>query len=80
MTQHENSGWGGSWAGLEQFIEWCTKERAKLSRRLDDYESGAMKLRRRDAGAGWSDSTEEEIRRLKKSIADLDGVLNRQIN
>lgn len=65
---------------LEEFVEWCTKERAKLRRQLKAFESGNMNLRHRSVGAAWVDYTGKEIRRLKKNLADLDAVLERLKN
>jgi hypothetical protein len=66
--------------GLEEFIEWCATERAELRRQLEAYESGEMNLRHRSVGAAWIDRTAQEIRRVKKNIADLDAVLKRHRN
>jgi hypothetical protein len=65
---------------LEEFLEWCTKERAKLRRQLEGYESGKINMRHRSVGAASTDRTAQEIGRLKKKIADLDAVLKRHQN
>ncbi len=65
---------------LEEFIQWCTRERAKLRRQLAEYESGKMRLRHRSVGAAWVDKTDQEIKRLRKNIADLDAALKRLKN
>ncbi len=64
-------------SALEELIQWCTKERAKLRRQLEAYEAGKMNLRQRSLGAAWVDKTDSEIKRLKKNIADLDATLKR---
>ena len=65
---------------LEEFMRWCSKERTKLRRQLAEYESGKMRLRHRSVGAAWVDKTDQEIKRLKKNIADLDATLKRLRN
>jgi hypothetical protein len=65
---------------LEEFFRWCTKERAKLRRQLEAYESGRASQWQRSVGAAWVDKTDQEIKRLKKNIADLDATLKRVKN
>ena len=67
-------------AELDEFILWCTKERTKLQRQLEAYQSRKMSQHHRSIGAAWIDRTPQEIRRLKKNIADLDAVLMRLKN
>lgn len=67
-------------AAMDEFILWCTNERTKLRRQLEAYESGKLSQRHRSVGAAWIDRTPQEIRRLKKNIADLDAVLQRLKN
>jgi hypothetical protein len=67
---------------LEEFIQWCTKDRAKLRGQLKAFESGQRSVRHRSIGPAWTwvDRTDQEIRRLKKSAGDLDALLTRLKN
>ncbi len=65
---------------LEEFMQWCTKELARLRHQLEEFETGNMNLRHRSVGAPWVDQTSQEIARLKKNIGDLEAVLRRLKN
>jgi hypothetical protein len=67
-------------SALEEFMRWCSKERTKIRRQLADYESGKISQRQGTQGEAWVDRTDQEIRRLKRKLADLDAVLKRLNN
>jgi hypothetical protein len=64
---------------MEEFTQWCTTERSTLRQQLAAYEAGEINLRERSAGA-WVDKSDEEVKRLKKAIADLDVIIKRLLS
>jgi hypothetical protein len=64
---------------LADFIRWCNKERANLRRSLEMMESGVMHTGEAQAGSPQRDTTMESIARAKKSIAELDALLEKHM-
>jgi hypothetical protein len=62
-----------------EFITWAERQQAELRMRLEALESGTIRLQKRRAGAApeWTDETAQEAAMLRKWIADLQFVLDK---
>jgi hypothetical protein len=62
---------------LEQAVlEWCRRERDVNQRLIDQISAGSMRTGKND-GSGWQDTSDEDLARAQKSVADMDELIAR---
>ncbi len=61
-------------AAPDRFIAWCKQEQASIEQQLELLQAGKVRTGE-DIGAGWIDTTEESIERVKARLAELNDLL-----
>lgn len=61
----------------DDFVGWLKNERGQLEGQLTAFQSGSMRIKKRQSGSTWVDMTQDEIERLKRSLAELDSLILR---
>lgn len=53
----------------------CKRDVAELRKELEPFESGALRTARRPSDGKWVDTTQHEIKMLKRAIASIQAVI-----
>ena len=61
----------------DDFVGWLENERGQLQGQLKALQSGSMRITKRHSGTTWVDTTQDEIERLKRNLADLNSLIAR---
>lgn len=63
--------------GWREFIAYCERERRRLFALLEPLEDGTVHTGKRTPTTGdiWIDTTNDEIQRLRKEVANIDAVI-----
>lgn len=64
-------------AAPDRFIAWCKQEQASIEQQLELLQAGKVRTGE-DIGAGWIDTTEESIIRVKGRLAELNDLLTEE--
>jgi CRP-like cAMP-binding protein len=62
-----------SW--MDDFVGWLKNERGQLQGQLVALQSGSMRITKRQSGSTWVDTTQDEIERLRRTLADIDRLI-----
>ena len=62
---------------LDNLIAWGKEQRAQLERQIEMLGSGELQTRERRAGSGWVDTTDADLARAKRQLAEIDALLAR---
>ncbi len=62
---------------LDNLIAWCKEQRAQLERQIEMMGSGNLQSREPHPGSGWVDTTEADLARAKRHLAEIDALLAR---
>ncbi len=62
---------------LDNLIAWCKERRTQLKRQIDMLESGKLQTGAKRPGSGWTDTTEVDLARAKRQLAEIDALLAR---
>ncbi len=60
---------------LNNLIAWSKEQRTQLQRQIEMLESGNLQTRERRPGSGWVDTTEADLGRAKRQLAEIDALL-----
>ena len=60
---------------LDNLITWSKEQRAQLERQIEMMESGELQTRERRPGSGWVDTTDADLARAKRQLAEIDALL-----
>ena len=71
---------GADLNGWREFVTFCEKERRRVFAQLEPLEEGIVHTGKRElsTGGAWIDTTNEEIQRLRKEVANLDAMIAKQ--
>lgn len=58
------------------FLDWCRRERDVNQSLVDQVSAGSIRTSKND-GSGWQDTTDDDLARAQKIIADLDELIAR---
>lgn len=58
------------------FLDWCRRERDVNQSLVDQVSAGSIRTGKND-GSGWQDTTDDDLARAQKIIADLDELIAR---
>jgi hypothetical protein len=63
--------------GWDSFVSFCENQRRRIFAQLEPLEEGTIHTGRRgpDTGGKWIDTTNEDIQRLRKDVANIDTAL-----
>ncbi len=64
---------------LDNLIVWCKEQQAQLQQQIEMRESGELKTGERRPGSGWVDTTEADLARAKRQLAEIDALLARYL-
>ena len=62
---------------LDNLIAWGKEQRTQLQRQIEMLGSGELQTRERRPGSGWVDTTEADLARAKRQLAEIDAPLAR---
>ena len=62
---------------LDNLITWCKEQRTQIERQIEMVKSGNLQTRERRPGSGWVDTTEADLARAKRQLAEIDALLAR---
>ncbi len=62
---------------LDNLIAWNKEQQAQLQRQIEMLESGQLKTGEKRPGSGWVDTTEADLARAKRHLAEIDALLAR---
>jgi len=63
--------------GWRELIAYCERERRRIFAQLEPLEDGTVHTGKRGPATGdaWIDTTNDEIQRLRKEVANIDAVI-----
>ena len=62
---------------LDNLIAWCKEQQAQFQRQIEMLESGELQTHERRPGSGLVDTTEADLARAKRQLAEIDELLAR---
>lgn len=62
---------------LDDLIAWWKEHQTQLRRQIEMMELGNLKTRARHLGSGWVDTTETDLARAKRQLAEIEAALAR---
>ena len=67
--------WAVDQDGWKAFAAYCEIQRRRVFAQLEPLEDGTVHTGKRTAAGAWIDTTNDEIQRLRKDVADIDSAL-----
>ena len=62
---------------LDNLIAWSKEQRTQLDRQIEMLGSGNLKTGERRPGSGWVDTTDADLARAKRQLAEIDALVVR---
>ena len=62
---------------LDNLTAWGKEQQAQLQRQIEMLESGELKTGEKRPGSGWVDTTDADLERAKRQLAEIDALLAR---
>ena len=62
---------------LDNLTVWCKEQQTQLQRQIEMLESGDLITREKRPGSGWLDTSDADLERAKRQLAELDALLAR---
>lgn len=64
---------------LDNLITWCKEQRAQLERQIEMLGSGELQTGEKRPGSGWVDTTDADLTRAKRQLAEIDALIARYL-
>ena len=62
---------------LDNLTVWCKEQQTQLQRQIEMLESGDLITREKRPGSVWLDTSDADLERAKRQLAELDALLAR---